>query len=152
MRFLSIIPTLFLTALTFGGTSQQTPVEGLAPRDLTEPSLFIVNGFNAVIFTIQFEITLFNLVSPCPPLHSFDIDYSHERGPAILIALEYGANDDNQLSSMDTSSEMINSKPRWRLASMQRKPSSKQFTQRLKESIRSRTRQSKLLSSTPKAM
>ncbi|MCJ1270902.1 hypothetical protein MMC22_010799 [Lobaria immixta] len=62
MRFLSIIPTLFLTALTFGGTSQQTPVEGLAPRDLTDPSLFIVNGFSAVSFTIQFEIALFNLL------------------------------------------------------------------------------------------
>lgn len=37
MHFLSIVPTLLLAALTFGSTSQQTPVEGLEHRQLPSP-------------------------------------------------------------------------------------------------------------------
>lgn len=37
MHLLSTVPTLLLAALTFGGTSQQTPVDGLEQRQVPPP-------------------------------------------------------------------------------------------------------------------
>lgn len=53
MRFLSITPTIFLAAVTFCGTSQQAPVDGLEPRELSPEVTNIVSGFVAIDFSVQ---------------------------------------------------------------------------------------------------
>lgn len=67
MHFPSTISTLLLAALTFSGTSQQTPVDGLEPRDLSVDATYLVNGFAAASFSLEALLVAFNVVSSHAP-------------------------------------------------------------------------------------
>lgn len=67
MHFPSIISTFLLAALTFSGTSHQTPVDGLEPRDLSVDATYLVSGFAAASFSLEALLNLLNTVSSHPP-------------------------------------------------------------------------------------
>ena len=80
MRLLSILPTVFLAALTYSGTSQQTPVKSLEPRDLTVDVQFLVDGLGATDFSLRSTISAFNTVSLRPPSPLLLIQTTRIRG------------------------------------------------------------------------
>lgn len=69
MRLLSIAPTVFLAALTYSGTSQQTPVKSLEPRDLSIDVQYVSQGLAALSFSLEATTSAFNAVSSHPLLY-----------------------------------------------------------------------------------
>ena len=93
MHFLSTVPTLLLAALTFSGTSLQTPVEGLEHRQLPPPPS-LPPGVEVELGILRAIALSFGDaagvaaggVSSIPPFFSIP-------EPTVFIALEHGANE-----------------------------------------------------------